>query len=256
MAKTAQRSTGNSPLAALASKATTESATAPRTPRVGQHITGQYLLNKFVTEKDETSKLDIIKNLIQNVDVATLKKVTNDMVDLAKQLDRDAGIAEADITKGAPNYKTASNNRTVIQKVYGAMRFASEELKSFGFNDSMGYHATSAIAKKALDIKHIKWTGEVAKSQEEKERAKQFRDESAALKEVQTQNPRKADETLIEWNNRTLGMVAGKLEELDRERHSEMIAQAVQDLIDTYGTDDAVAICTACLATVNEVETV
>jgi hypothetical protein len=258
MAKThtaAKGTMGNSPLASLAGRATTQSATATRDDTRAINFSGQYLLGKFVTEKDETSKLDIIKAMIEQVDVQSLKQNLNDMVEMAAKIDIEAGIPENEVTKRGPTWRTAANNRTVIQKVYGALRFAPEELKSLGYHDDMGYHACSAIAKKALETKQIKWDASTAKSPEQRDTDKQFRAEAKALKDVQAEHPRQPNETLVQYQQRTLGMVAEKIEQMQQDAEFEAIQMAAATLLEK-GHDYAKAVAEAVLAAIKELELV
>jgi hypothetical protein len=242
-----QQSTGNSPLANLASKTDTKTATAASVSHLPtKNFTGQYFLQRFVTEKDEKTKLEIIKAATQAVDANTLKKSLDDMVSMAGKIDMQNGIPEKEVTKRGPVYKTAANNAAVIKKVYGALRFAQDALIAHGFNDTTGYHAASLLSKKALETKEIKWTGEKAKNKAQRDQDAFFREEARALGELKKVMPRNENESLLDYTQRLAQHVPDQIEQNRNEKLMENIDKEIERVL-AMGKDIAKAIAEAVL---------
>lgn len=212
------------PLADLESRTTTHAALAVATPalKTGPVITGQYLYNTFIDTIDsgEVSKMNIVRRAAETVDTQTFKKALSDMVDMASKVGRSKEQIEAKQWNEAKR-KTAQNHQSVLRAVYGALRFASNELKEAGFTDKTGYQEGRSMALLALEQKNIKWDGSLKLTGEDKARHALIKAEDKADKQARQDHPRQPGETLMEYNNRILELVQDYLAENEDEANKE-----------------------------------
>lgn len=243
---------GNSPLATLASRATTESATAPsKSSNVKpiKNYTGQFFFDRFVNgdAKEEQTRLDIVRQAAHAVDVDAIKASLNDMVELAGKKDEADGWTGDRKNKG-PMYRNAANTRSVIQRCYGALRFAEDKLKEKGYTDKTGYHAFAIIAKAALESKQIKWNGEKGEDPETRAARLKHKEEEAARQRIQKELPRLKDEDYITYNARVLAKLDAELQQMEIERTTEKVSAEVDRLLQTYDAEMCRAIAEATIA--------
>lgn len=197
-------SLGNSPMADLASKTTSNVAAGSNVVK-STNFSGQYFLERFVTTSDqeEITKMDIVRQAVKVLDSNTLANNLGEMVTKASDIDAAKGFKDKQKNKG-PTYKTAQNVRTVILRCYGAIKFATPQLEELGFTNKTGFHTGYAIAVKALEKAMVKWDGSKADTPEERKLKQQFRTEERVLSNIKKATPRHAGESLLDYERRCM----------------------------------------------------
>lgn len=211
----------NSPIATLETRATTESATAPRAEHVAgvARCTGQYVYDLLIGGTDATkadvTKMDFVRWCVANIDTDSFKKAMKDFVEIAAK--------RSDAYK-----KTAQNHQSVLRTAYGALKFAHAQLNMLGADNSTGYQAMRVIGKKALDSAGIKWDGsKVVKT--DKDIAMMDEAQAMRLAEIRRDNPPKADETAVAHEQRCRALLATEMAEehglenlVQRKKHADL----------------------------------
>ena len=177
-------------------------------------VSGQYLYEQFVVAGEEQkTRMAIIRDMIEKgADPVQIKGATDEMVKLAKKKDEANGVPEK--TRG-PKQATAMNVRTIFQQVYGALKFAPNELAKLGYTNDTGWLEARVIAKEALNHAGKVWNGHDVPTQAQKEQATLARSragETQAMLQATKENPRAPNESLASWNAR-IGQAAEKLVE-------------------------------------------
>lgn len=220
-------------LSNLDSRATTESATAPteQALRTGPAITGQYLYDRFIANNDASQTLaNIVRTAASDTGVAigVWKKALTDMVDQAKQ---------ADGGKAGAKTKTARNYQSLLRVTFGAMRFAQSELAEQGYNERTGLEEMRVMAKAALTQRGMTWEGIQALSPADKQRHKQQKAEQSALADIQKVNPRNIDESMQDYQARTIALVEPYMQQLREAEKDERINALAMRVINLCGDD-------------------
>lgn len=243
IAKSLQVQVTDSTIAGLQGRTTTEAATAPRAPglRVGQNFTGQYLWNRLIADdKAEQTKMDIVRAMVNALDVEACKKVLNEFVaiptgyrDNAIKALKDAGKYDAknptpELSTTLAQLKTAQNHQSVLRVSFGALKFCADELASFGYTETTGYLVMQVIARKALAAKGIKWDGTKILSNNEAQRKQAAKLETKALERVMESLPRGDDESMAHYLARAGGKVQEQLAADNRERETKMITDLIR----------------------------
>lgn len=203
----------NSVLANLENRTTTEAATANTAEnlRIGAILTGQYLYERLIGDnKEQVSMMDMIRGWSKNVDTATVKKALKDFVELAKE-------------KGPAQLSTARSHQSNLRSIYGALRFAPDELTKEGYTEKTGYLVARAIARKALADKAIKWDGTKVKSPELKEQEQHSKESQAAMVAVMAENPQLMTENFSQWQERLRPLVEARIADMQQAKHDEAV---------------------------------
>ena len=162
-------------------------------------MTGQYLYDMFFADKADQTKMDIVRWAVANVDVAGFKSALKDFVEIAAK-------------RGDAFKKTAQNHQSVMRTAYGALKFAAQHLTEAGADNTTGYQAMRVIGKKALESAGVKWDGsKVVKT--DKDVALMDEAQAMRLAEIKRDNPAKADETAIAYEQRVRAMLATEMAE-------------------------------------------
>ncbi len=199
-------------------------------------ITGQYLMDTFVaTDEQQITKMQLIRRLSEIADALQIKGACDKMVELAVLIDYPQGKPKkADrLTKE----QTAMNARTVIQQAWGALKFAPDNLVALGYSERTGYQDMRVIAKRALDAAQVSWKGEPVKTDAEKEVARlkaAQKAETTALVEVQKDNPRLLNESLQEWQTRTMGLALDAMEEAREKADNDAVQKVLSALVEKH----------------------
>lgn len=227
-------------------------------------LTGQYLYDTFMAPSEgERTKLQIVRSWVddQRADVVTVGNALDAMVKRGAELDAQAWKGPKN-EKGTPvddkgkkvrgvKEQSAMNARTIIQNAYGALKFARAELEANGYVEGeTGYLTMRVIGKKALDDKRIVWTGENQKTEADRQAArlrKEQKEEIAALQDVQKTFPRAPDETLAQWQARTLGLAESAMKQAREEAEAEIIAKVMADLYAKHGQSRVIDLAFAIL---------
>lgn len=243
MSKTIRAPQAASTIANLDQHTTSEAARAPRAAalRTGKNFTGQYLWNRFVEgDKTEVTKLDIVRSMVEALDVDQFKTVINEFVQIATNY-RDNAIDAAkkagtynkdnpghDIAGHLARLKTAQNHQSVMRVSYGALKFCPEEIKAFGYDETTGYLVMQVIARKALAAKGIKWDGTKADDEQTRERKAASKAETKALEKVMGNQPRNDGESMPHYLARCANMVQEQLARDNAEREAKMIDDLIR----------------------------
>lgn len=204
-------------LSGLASVESANQATATAL-KAGKPITGQYLYERFCANEADQTKMHTVINATSQVDTASWKAALKDMVAIAEK--------HGDAAK-----KTAQNHRSVLQNVYGAIRFAPDALKVLGFEPkTTGYHQANTMAKQALKEAGIKWTGEKAKSPEQREQEAQARIRKQAMSKALQDTPMRDGETQAQFFERVAAQGEQEEQNLIAERESKKVAKLVESI--------------------------
>lgn len=222
-------------------------------------VTGQYLYENFVKSNDsDQTRMNMIRDLVGKADAGQIAGATDKMVEYGRKADLDAGVPEKEVkviggkeverrTRG-PKEASAMNVRTIIQQVYGALRFAPEQTVAAGMTDDTGYFAAKVIATNALRAARIKWDGKSVATEADKNRARLARDQKAetdaklaALKNL----PRLPDESDIDHYRRVIKAAAGSIDEARKSAESKLIGMLVDALYTKHGQSIALAVAEA-----------
>lgn len=243
IAKSIHAASTDSTIANLESRATTASATAGPAVgvRTGKKFTGQYLYNRFVeADKAETSKLDIVRSMVDALDVDDFKKIIADFVaipagyrdnaikDAKAGAGYDANKPSAEIAGHMARLKTAQNHQTVMRLSFGALKFAADKLAEFGYDNTTGYQVMAVISRKALSAKGIKWDGTKILNETEAQRKAATKAETKALEHVMESIPRDDGETMTHYLARCAGKVQEQLAADNVEREQKMVLDLIK----------------------------
>ena len=212
-------------------------------------VTGQYLYDTFVkSDEQQITKMGIIRQLSDTADALQIKGACDKMVEAAVLLDYPNGKPKK--AERLTKEQTAMNARTVIQQAWGALKHARGLLDAFGYDDKTGYQDMRVLAKRALDAAKIKWTGEAVLTEKDKEVAKLKREQKAetqALVEVQKENPRATNESLAEWQQRTLELAYDAMETAREETLAKKITDAIARLEKEFDENGLIQLTQALL---------
>lgn len=232
-------STGNSTIASLESRATSQSAQAPRAEalKVGPNFTGQYLYDRFVnTSTEDVSKMNVVRQMVGALDTASFKAVVGDMVKLAKEQ------ADSHVGTNLQSYydarlKTARNHQSVMRNAYGALKFYSDAMDEAGVDNDTGYHVINTIAKAVLTAKKVNWDGTPIVAKEQREKDKAVKQEAKIMTEVMHANPKGADETREAYYARIDKLVAEAETKLAEETKAARLADLADKMRTLAGED-------------------
>lgn len=222
-------------LESLPSRASTESATAPRSEglKTGTktNFSGQYLYDRFIANnKEEVTKMDLVRKMAASVDVASFKTCLKDFVDIAKGGEKVKGN---ELTgQAAATYKTALNHASVLKIAYGAIRFAGEALAAMGYNDTTGYQVMRVMGKQALDDTGVTWDGSKALDKAGKAERSANKLEEKAIAEVMAMMPKNPGESRAAYLGRIDEATENRLNVLHNEQHDEMVEKLATAWID------------------------
>lgn len=203
-------------------------------------VTGQWLYDNFVVaDEAQITRMGLIRQLSDTADALQIKGACDKMVEKAKEVDIANGVPEK-ITKAGkeranrgPKAQHAMNVRTIIQQAWGALKFARDNLNSLGYNDKTGWQDMRVLAKRALDAKRIKWTGEGQLTERDRERRallQQQKGETDALLDTIKNNPREVGETIEAYNARMAELARDKVEEAREAAISGLVEKIVVEL--------------------------
>lgn len=181
-------------------------------------VTGQYLFDNFVQAGEEQiSRMNMIRDLVNKADPLQIKGATDEMVKIAIKKDVAAGIDEKE---RGPKRNTAMNVRTIFQQVYGALKFAPEQMEQVGFTDQTGWLEARVMAKTALQRANKVWNGYDVPSMQDKEQAalgRARKGETDAQLEATKSNPRGINESFESWQARIAESSRALVEAAQRE---------------------------------------
>lgn len=235
----AMASTGNSTIASLPARATSQSATAPRAEglKVGVNFSGQYLYDRFVnTSSEDVSKMNVVRQMVTALDTATFKSVVGEMVKLAKE-QADAHVGTNLQAYYDARLKTARNHQSVMRNAYGALKFYADALDEAGVDNDTGYHVINTIAKAVLTAKKVNWDGTPLVAKEQREAVKATKQEAKLMAEVMQANPKNPDESREQYYSRIDSLVTVAEAKLAAETKAERLADLAEKLKAMAGED-------------------
>lgn len=228
----------NSPIASLETRADTASATAGAATSVATGVTlnGQWLYDRFIAnDEKEKSRMDVVRNIIGQFDIATIKAALKDMVAIAKE-------------KGPAQHKTALNSQTVMRNTIGVLRFAPDELQKRGLDPkNVGFNVMQSVAGKILKERGIKWDGTRVLSADVKEQKKATKEAQDAMTEVMRDNPQQIGESYSDWMARITPAVENRIEADRQEKHAAHI-EALAKRFEEQAGDDLKAVVNLLLS--------
>jgi hypothetical protein len=216
--------------------------TEPTQPLV---VTGQYLYDQFVQAGEEQkSRMAVIRDLVTKADALQIKGAVDTMVKLAHEKDKAAGVPEKE---RGPKRNTAMNVRTFFQQIWGALKYAEEQMRAQGYSEETGWLEARSMAKVALDRAGKTWQGydvPTAAQREQKALLRRQKGETDAMLEATKDTPRALNESYSSWQAR-IGEVAEKYVESARMEAAEKAAASyVEKIMKTDG--EAVAFRVMC----------
>lgn len=221
-------------------------------------VTGQYLYDNFVvSDEAQITKMGMIRNLATQADALQIKGACDKMVERAKEVDAANGVPEKTLKDGkevpnrGPKTQQAMNARTIIQQAWGALKFAQSKLEALGYNERTGYQDMRVLAKRALDEAMIKWNGEHALTQADRERKqlqKATKGQMDALQQVQKDNPMQIGESMADWNTRTIALAQVAMEKARADQTEANVKRVVEDLSNKYDSNTLYQIAEALMA--------
>jgi hypothetical protein len=211
-------------------------------------VTGQYLYTEFI-ETDEVSKtrMNIVRSLVEIADPMQIKGACDAMVKLAKAKDMLNGFDEK--TRG-PKQATAMNTRTVFQQVYGALKFAPDEMMDQGYTLVTGWNEARVMAKAALTASRKVWTGHDVPTDVEKQVAalkREQKEESTIIADGFKDNPRLPGESREDWQTRVMALNAAKVESIREKKEQEIADDVALKLFEKHGKGRSYRIAVALL---------
>lgn len=239
-------------------ESTTDTATVraarPTALATGKNYTGQYLYDRFVNDKAENkedlTKMDIVRNMVDVMDAAKFGQILGDMVSVAKAF-ADGAVKAA---KEAGNYnsenpplscreadarlKTARNHQTVMRTAFGALKFCADALKAKIGDAELSYRMVRDIGATLLKDKGINWDGTKAAptlSPAERAARKDQETETQAMLEIQKAHPRQENESRPEYFARIDGMVGKAMKEKQEEQRRQVVEALTKKVRDMAG---------------------
>lgn len=216
-------------IASLDARTNSATVLAPRNEHVKgtDNLTGQWLYDRFIgNDQAELTKMGIVRGVLLKYDTASVKQALKEMVEIAK-------------AAGPAQLKTAQNHQSVMRAVYGALKFAPDQLKERGIDPSgaitTGYHVMKVHATEALKARGVKWDGTRVKSEEEKKAAANTAIAQAATNEVMAQNPQLAGESFQDWMGRIQGAIQNRIDATSVEAKAEAVEKLADKVIAMCG---------------------
>lgn len=210
-------------------------------------VTGQYLYDTFVkADESQVTKMGIIRQLSTIADALQIKGACDKMVEAAVLLDYPTGKPKKAERKAKE--QSAMNARTIIQSAWGALKHAPTVLTEIGYDDSTGYQDMRVLAKQTLEKARINWKGEAVLTDKDKKIARLRRKQKAetqALVDVQKANPRWVNESLGEWQQRTLDLANDVMEEARETATADRVEKAVKSLTEKLDNNDLYLVAVA-----------
>jgi hypothetical protein len=206
IAKDVKPEATDSTIAKLDQHTTPEAANAPAKAglKTGKAYTGQGLYDRLiVNDKADKTNMELIRDILGKVDTASFKTLLKDFVGVAKGYLDNAEKAEpydqtAHLTAQA-RYKTAQNYQTRMRVIYGALKFASDQMDELGYTESTGWIAAYEMGGKALANAGFKWDGSKAEAPEVKAARLEKKAEADAIAEVMATMPKRDNESRADY---------------------------------------------------------
>lgn len=230
----------NSPIANLESTASAASATAGGQTGNGFVITGQYLYDNFVQSSDsEVTRMQLVRKLVDQVDITTFKRSCDSMVKKAKEQDVEKfGESTKADPHPQPKTRTAMNQRTILLNAYGALKYANDTLTALGYTDKTGYNQMATLAKQALTTKGVRYDNTTPPNEDQKaakRAAKDQKGEQDALMKTMQANPRNVGESFMDYQVRVAALAEESVNQAAAKATQEKIVSLAQKFIDTHG---------------------
>ena len=229
-------------------------------------VTGQYLAEQFLRADDnQLTRMGILRQLVDVADALALKGACDKMVEIAREWDIQAGIpaklpdpkgrknkdgSMKEVANRGPRAAQAMNTRTTIQQVWGALRYARDDMNRLGFDDKTGFQTAAMMAKKALDNVSRTWKGDKQATDVDKATkalVREQKEETAVFIDVQKNTPREVGETFDEWQQRCRDKAIDKAEEIAENKKKLAVAEACADLVKRFDDNDQFLIASALL---------
>lgn len=246
VARSIKQQAGDSTIASLEGRTTTETVRAARSSglKTGNNFTGQYLYERFLMDKSEikadVTKMDIVRQMVEVLDANGFDTVVAGMVSLAKK-DADAAVTAA---KAAGNFdsenptwpireanarlKTARNHQTVMRTAFGALKFCADELKTKLGAAELSYRMVREIGSKMLADKGIDWKGGKVEAPQDRAAKRAQETETAAMLAVQKEMPRREGESRAEYFARIDQATERKMAEITSTHRVEEMAKLAE----------------------------
>jgi len=225
-------------------------------------VTGQYLYDSFVKADDsDRSRMTRIRELAVSADTLQMAGATDKMVELAREADLKAGLPEKEKvvingketerrTRG-PREASAMNVRTIVRQVWGALKFAPEQLVAAGLTDDTGYQPARIAAKKALDAKRILWDGRRAPTAADRETKRLQREqkvETGVLAKALVDTPRLPGEDSAAHLARVTEAAREQVEQARADAETARVNKLVDDILTKHGNGIALRVAEEIMA--------
>lgn len=201
-------------------------------------VTGQYLYEQFVSNDGSGTRMAWIRQyLVPNADPQQVKGATDEMVKIAHKIDMAADIPEKE--KG-PKRNTAMNVRTFVQQIYGALKFAPDQMAALGFDETTGWMESRNMAKPALERAGKIWNGLDIPSKTEKEQAalaRKNKAETQAFLEATKDNPRQLNESFDSWQARIQAAAYSAVSKAHDDAMIDNAEKAFKKLVEKHDRD-------------------
>ena len=198
-------------------------------------VTGQYLYDQFVGNDGSGTRMAWIRTyLVPNADPMQVKGACDEMVKIALARDKAAGVPEK---QRGPKQNTAMNVRTFVQQIYGALKFAPQEMTAMGFDESTGWMEARNMAKPALERAGKVWSGHDIPSDAQRERGalmKATAAETKAFLEATKETPRALNESFESWQARIAVVAREQVTKAREDAQFEKAEKEIKRLSDKY----------------------
>jgi hypothetical protein len=220
----------------------------PIAPQVEQRplvVTGQYLYDTFMQADEQAlTRMGVIRQMCDIADAFQLKGACDKMVEMAREKDVESGQPAKvmngkgkEVANRGPKAAYAMNVRTTIQQVWGAIKYARDEMDSLGFDDKTGYVQAGVMAQRALNTHGINWKNDALPTRADKERKALLRSQKEIQKvfqEVQKETPMEVGESFGEWQARIGELANDRAEEAQREAENKAVSSMLETLEKTF----------------------
>lgn len=208
-------------------------AARPAALKTGKDFTGQYLYDRFVNDKaankEDVTKMDIVRNMVEVMDVSDFDASVAGMVGFAKRaMDEAINAAKAannydsenptwPIRESKSRLNTARAHQTVMRTAFGLLKFCADDLAKKLAGAPLAYRMVREVGATMLKDKGIDWKGNKLAAPEDRAARREQETETAAMLAVQKEMPRKDGESRAQYYARIDAATEKKLKSMHEE---------------------------------------
>lgn len=201
-------------------------------------VTGQGMYEMFIGNDGTGTRMQWIREyLVPMADPLQVKGACDEMVKIAHQRDQALGVPEKE---RGPKRNTAMQTRTFVQQIYGALKFAPEQMATIGFDAETGWNEARVMAKPALERAGKIWNGLDIPSDIQREQAqlaRQRKVETDAYLQATKDNPRVLNESFSDWTARVAQCASANVVQAQADKRMEDAHKILEGLTKKHDRD-------------------